>query len=82
MNQLSCQKCGGNVIKTYSSINGKSELGFTIPISIYECEKCHEKHIICPKCEGDGYMDAFGLQDCDKCYGMGVIELKRITNNA
>jgi len=75
MNQLSCQKCGKKVVKSGKIIKLKSELGFTIPTEIYECQKCHAKHILCPECGGNCYVKIYDIQDCRECQGMGVIEL-------
>lgn len=73
--QLSCQKCGNNVKKTKNLINLTSEFGFKIPTFVYECEHCHEKHILCPECNGKGFDN---VDDCEECSGMGVIEIERM----
>lgn len=75
---LMCQKCGNHVKETMTTISVKSELGFTIPATVYECEHCHEEHILCPECEGEGWVNILDPQDCPLCNGMGVISLKQV----
>ena len=38
--EIRCQKCGEVCEKTTRTFDGKTELGFTIPVIIYECKKC------------------------------------------
>lgn len=77
---LSCQKCGAECKLTAKAVYGKSELGFSVRENIYKCEKCGAEHILCPECEGNKFIDHYDPQDCDVCYGMGVVEVERIAH--
>lgn len=76
---LVCQNCRNHVKETETTIDMRSDLGFTIPAKIYECKDCKEEHIICPECEGEGWINPIDPQDCPICNGMGVLSLKQVS---
>ena len=78
--EIRCQKCGEVCEKTTRTFDGKTELGFTIPVIIYECKNCKQEHIVCPECNGDKFKIDFkshsifeDVNDCPECLGMGSI---------
>jgi len=80
---LHCDKCGSNdITKADKVIYIKTELGLSVPVVVYMCHNCHTNFLICPECEGTGFID-FGIfdtdyTDCDTCYGMGLVNLQNI----
>jgi hypothetical protein len=82
-NEMFCHSCGGRCVKTDETIKMKGELGFSIPVQVYECEDCKAKHIICPECSGNKFKINYHsgsifeeVHDCPECMGMGTILIK------
>lgn len=85
--EVLCQKCGEPCKETNKKFYGNSELGFKIPATIYICEKCNTKHIVCPDCNGEKFKINYrsasifeDVDDCSTCLGMGSIMIGDIFN--
>lgn len=78
--EILCQKCGNVCKPTTKKFNGTSEIGLTIPVTIYECTKCRQEHVVCPECNGNKFKINYrsdsifeDVGDCPDCLGMGSI---------
>lgn len=73
---MACQICGGECIETSKALDVKSELGFITKVQIYRCKDCGTDHVLCPDCDGKGFIDP--EDDCSLCQGMGVLTVKQV----
>ena len=86
MIEVVCQNCGAHCSPTSEKFQSRSELGFMIPNTVYVCDICHWKHIICPECEGDGNNSnnnsnsivATKNNECPHCLGEGTVVIERV----
>lgn len=79
MKDLVCEKCNEIVEKTGKLFNVKSEFNFTVPVFEYKCKKCGKTYIVCPDCEGRGFINTFKEFTCSTCNGSGIIEKSKFT---